>query len=80
MIKLFFKGFKEGFKEFGHRISSVVNFIMLFVVYFSALALTSICAKLFKKHFLNLKNNKKVTYWVTREPIENKLENFYKQF
>ena len=80
MIKLFFIGFKEGFKSFGHKISNIINFVMLLIVYFSALGLTSIFAKIFGKHFLDLTNKKETTYWVDRRQIENKLENFYRQF
>jgi len=65
-VKLFFKGFYEGFKSFGLVISTIVNFILLMIVYFTAVGLTSIIGKIFKKEFLNSKKRKK-TYWKNRK-------------
>jgi len=79
-VKSFFKGFLKGFRKFGHTLATGVNFILLFLVYFTALALTSLVAKLFGKHFLNLKKKNLESYWedfnLGKEPIEN----YYRQF
>ena len=48
---LFVKGFKLGFKNFGHNVTKIVNFILLVPVYFIGVGLTSIIAKLSKKKF-----------------------------
>lgn len=80
MIKEFFVGFKEGFKSFGHGLNSIVNFILLFTLYFSVLGLTSIFAKAFKKHFLDLKDKEKKTYWINFQSTKTKFEDFYRQF
>ncbi len=79
-IKSFFKGFLKGFRKFGHMLASGVNFILLFLVYFTAVALTSIVAKLLGKHFLNIKKKDAESYWedfnLGKEPVEN----YYRQF
>jgi hypothetical protein len=65
-IKLFFKGFYDGFKSFSLIISTIVNFLLLMIVYFIGFGLSSIIGKLFKKEFLDLKKGKS-TYWKTRK-------------
>ena len=65
-VKLFFRGFYEGFKLFGLVISTIVNFILLMIVYFTAIGLTSVIGKAFKKEFLEQKKRKR-TYWKTRK-------------
>jgi large-conductance mechanosensitive channel len=65
-IKLFFKGFHEGFKSFGLVISTIVNFLLLMIVYFVGVGLTSVFGKAFKKEFLDMKKRNK-TYWEPRK-------------
>ena len=63
-VKQFFKNFRIGFKEFGLDITRVVNVILLTVVYFIGVGITALFAKIFRKHFLDLKFDKKAkTYW-----------------
>lgn len=64
-VKLFFKGFYNGFKSFGLWISTIINFILLMIVYFVGVGLTSVIGKVFKKEFLNFKKER--TYWKTRK-------------
>ena len=45
----FVKGLKEGFHDFGNGITNIVNFILLSIVYFIGVALTSIIAKIIGK-------------------------------
>lgn len=80
MIKGFFGGFKDGFREFGLKINNIFNFIILFIVYFLSVALVSIAAKIFRKHFLETGKENKKTYWVECRKTENKLEEGYRQF
>lgn len=78
-VKLFFKGFYDGFKSFGLIVSTVVNFILLMIVYFIGVGLTSIIGKASKKEFLRLKKGKK-TYWEKRESVKHSIEEFKKMF
>lgn len=75
----FVKGFKTGFRNFGHNVTNVVNFILLLLVYFIGVGSTSLIAKLSKKRFLDL-NKKGKTYWKERKLEKQPLENYYRQF
>lgn len=76
----FFKGLKEGFKEFSSNISIIINTILLSIVYLIGVGITSIFAKLIGKHFLDIKHKNVDSYWsdlnLSKEPIEN----YYRQF
>ena len=77
-MKLVTKFFKV-VKKFGEVVSNVINSVLLFFVYVFGIGLTSIVAKLFKKHFLDLKLfRKKKTYWSDIKP--HKKESYYRQF
>lgn len=78
-MNLFVKGFATGFKNFGHNVTNVVNFILLSLVYFIGVGSTSLIAKLSKKTFLEL-NPKKRTYWKEKNLGKQPLENYYRQF
>ena len=54
-IKIFFTGIRDGFGNFSHVIINIVNFILLSLVYFTAIALVAIISKLFGKRFIDLK-------------------------
>lgn len=80
-LKQFLVGFKFGFKNFSHSISSVVNLILLSVVYFIGVGLTLIMAKLFKKKFLDTSIEKKYkTYWSSLNLGKRPLKDYYRQF
>ncbi len=76
----FAKGFLEGFKNFGLYFANVVNFILMFIVYFTAVALTSIAAKLKRKEFLDLGKGDKETFWIKREPETKSIEKLKRSF
>ena len=81
MIKNFFKGFKEGIKLFGEHISIIINSVLLSFVYLIGVGLTSIFAKVFAKHFLELKPNTKTdTYWQDLNLTKKPLKEYYRQF
>lgn len=79
-IKLFFIGFKKGFKDFGHIITNIINSILLSIVYIIGVGLTSIFSKLFKKHFLGLKKRNTKTYWRDLNLKKKNIEKYYRQF
>lgn len=81
MIKEFFNGMKKGQKNFGEDIQSIINFIMLTFVYFLGVGITSIFARIFNKHFLNLEISKEEkTYWQNYDKRDKKMEEYYRQF
>jgi hypothetical protein len=53
-IVIFFNGFLAGFKRFSLGVAIIVNFILLFIVYLLGVGLTSLTAKIFRKHFLDI--------------------------
>ena len=80
-IKEFFGGLKEGQKNFGDNISIIVNSILLSIVYFFGVGLTSLVARAFKVKFLETKINQKTeTYWETINQENKKEESYYRQF
>ena len=81
MIKPFFRGFKKGFNMFGETIATLVNSVLLFIVYVVGIGLTSLAAKLVKKRFLELKIEKdKESYWSDLNLKKEKIEKYYRQF
>jgi large-conductance mechanosensitive channel len=79
-FKQFFSGFLKGFKDFGHIITNIVNFILLSIVYFVGIGPTSIVAKISGKHFLDLKKKKTDSYYTKKDIKKEPIENYYRQF
>jgi len=80
-LKQFFRGFREGSKDFGHSISIIINSILLSIVYLVGVGITSLIAKIFNKHFLDTKISKeKESYWLDLNLKKKSLEEYYKQF
>jgi Na+-driven multidrug efflux pump len=78
-LKQFFNGFQKGVKSFGGNISTIINFILLSIVYLIGVGLTSITAKIFGKHFLNMKK-KKNSYWIDLNLKKKPINKYYRQF
>lgn len=79
--KEFFVGFKEGQKKFGESIAIIVNSIVLSIVYFLGIGLTSIIMKFFGSNFLELNINKNSkTYWEALNLNKRPIEEYYRQF
>ena len=80
-IKIFLKGIKSGQKRFGESIATIVNSVLLSLVYFFGVGITSIFAKISRKHFLDLKLEKsKESYWEELNLNKEEIEKYYKQF
>ena len=78
---IFLKGFKNGVKDFGQLISSIINIILLTILYIIAIGPTSIILKLFKKKLLILdKKENSPTYWADYDLKTEPEENYYRQF
>jgi len=78
-FKQLFNGFRRGMKSFSNNISIIINFALLSMVYLIGVGLTSITAKLFGKHFLDMKK-KKDSYWHNLNLKNNEIEEYYRQF
>jgi len=79
--KNFFSGFKKGQNEFGSIISSIINAILLSLVYFIGVGINSVFAKISNKDFLSLKKEKAAdTYWEDLNLTKKTLEEYYRQF
>ena len=80
-MKGFFKGFKEGMKDFGEHIAIIVNTILLSVVYFVGIGLTSLVAKILRKKFLETHISKtSSSYWSDLNLKNKSKEESYRQF
>jgi uncharacterized membrane protein len=80
-FKGFFSGIKAGFKNFSLLVSDVVNLILLVAVYFIGVGLTSMVAKIFNRHFLDLKKpTDKSSYWLDLNLSRESKDNYYRQF
>lgn len=77
-IKIFFAGFRHGFRRFSHVVTDIVNFILLFIVYFTGVAAVSIIAKLLGKHFMDLSRNG--SSWVARKLKKRPIGEYYRLF
>lgn len=81
MLRQFFIGFKKGMRDFGRILTSIVNTILLLIVYCTGIGITSIVAKIFGKHFLETKTSKKKeTYWSNLDLKTRPIEDYYRQF
>jgi hypothetical protein len=69
---------KVGQKAFGKDISSIINLILLTVVYFIGVGLTSIFARLAGKDFLD--KGKKDSYWAELNLTKKEDRSYYRQF
>ena len=78
-LKQFFNGFQKGIKCFSDNISTIINFLLLSIVYLIGVGLTSITAKIFGKHFLDMKK-KKNSYWSDLNLKKKPDDGYYRQF
>lgn len=70
-----------GFLFVSGKVRDMVNFIILSAVYFLGIGLTSVFAKIKKKHFLELKkDNQSDSYWKKLDLNSQKEEDFLNQF
>ena len=80
-VRIFISGFVAGFKDFGQGITKVVNFVLLFFVYFIGVGITWLFAKMAGKHFLAVKKEQeKKSYWIEEKVGKRKEEEYYRSF
>lgn len=77
----FFKGLKKGQKFFGDVIAGLINSVLLSIVYFLGIGLTSIFAKVLGKEFLELYPDKNAkTYWTDLDSGKKPIKEYFRQF
>lgn len=79
-LRQFYRGFKKGMRDFGQNIALIINTILLSFVYLIGVGLTSIVAKIFRKHFLDMKLHKDGTYWSKLNLKKKSINEYYRQF
>jgi hypothetical protein len=79
-MKRFISGFKQGQRIFADTIATIVNVVLLSIVYILGIGITSITAKIFKKSFLELNQKSSKSYWRPLNLTKKPLEDYYKQF
>lgn len=75
---VFFKGFKQGFRNFSHLVTDTINFVLLFFVYFIGIGIVSIISKLFGKHFMDLKFSG--SSWIVRKLKTSPIKEYCRLF
>ena len=76
----FLVGFRKGMRDFGHGIALIINSVLLLIVYLVGVGFTAIFAKLFRKHFLDMKLSKEGSYWSDLNLKKKSMEKYYRQF
>jgi predicted membrane metal-binding protein len=61
--------------KFGLLLGKIVSPVVMGFVFFGVITPISIMMKLLRKDLLNLKRNKKKTYWLKREEIKSNMKN-----
>jgi len=80
-MKEFLKGLKKGFENFGKNIAIIINSILLAIVYIIGVGITSIIAKIFGKHFMDMKISKqRKSYWSKLDVGKEPKERYYRPF
>ncbi|MFH1358686.1 MAG: hypothetical protein ABIH37_02260 [archaeon] len=80
-MKRFFKGFMKGQKAFGNAIALLINTVLLTIVYFIGVGLTSIFARAFHKEFLDEEIKKQdESYWTELNLTKKQRRDYYRQF
>ena len=80
MIKKIWNFIKSILEPVSKLISGIVNFVLLSIVYFVGIGVVSVSAKLFRRHFLELKKQNKKSNWHEHKLTKQPLENYYRTF
>jgi hypothetical protein len=76
-----FSEIKKGFEIYGKTIATVINSILLTLVYILGIGITSILAKITGKNFLEIEVNRtQKTYWSKLNLGKEELSSYYRQF
>ena len=80
MLKKLWLSVKSVLEPVSKFMASVVNLVLLFVVYFIGIGIVSIISKLSGKHFLNLKIQNKTSDWHNHKVKKEPIEKYYRMF
>ncbi|MBI3034771.1 hypothetical protein HYY71_00465 [Candidatus Woesearchaeota archaeon] len=80
MLKKILNAIKYFIEPVAKTISSIVNFILLALVYFIGIGVVSISMKIFKRHFLELKKTNRKSNWQEHRVTKQPLEKYYRTF
>ena len=80
MLKKIWFVIKSVLEPVAKLISAIINFVFLFIVYFTAIGFVSILMKLFGKHFLEIKKIHKNSNWHEHKVTKQSLEQYYRTF
>jgi hypothetical protein len=81
LMSYFGKGFFKGFRFFGENIASLVNAILLLLVYIIGVGLSLIAVKLKKKNLLIIGVNRRAkSYWIPATNKKEFMDGLYRQF
>jgi hypothetical protein len=78
-MNVFLEGAREGFLVFGEGISSLINSVLLSIVYIFGVGTTSLIMKIFGKRFLE-KDIPKKSYWKGIDPKKKEIDDYYRQY
>lgn len=79
--KAFLTGFKDGFRLFGRIVSGIINIILLSLVYFVGVGVTSLACKLRRKRFLELEIDRcRKSYWEESEISRRDKKDYSRMF
>lgn len=78
-LKFFFKGIRLGMDLFGVFITTLVNTLLLFLVYIIGVTMVALPAKIMKKKFLDTEKRDK-SYWEELHLTKKSKEDYYRQF
>jgi|APSaa5957512535_1039671.scaffolds.fasta_scaffold336451_2 hypothetical protein len=70
--------FKKGIYKFIADMNLLINSIIMFLIYFFGVGITSILSKIFGKHFLYI--TQKDSYWHDINLNKDSIEEYYTQF
>ena len=86
-FRSFFKGFKKGMREAGLCSAMVINSMLLLVVYFVAVGVTALIARISGKRFMETtresfrdSSRRKKSYWSDLNLKTKPLNEYYRQF
>lgn len=72
---------KDGQKEFGKTIATLVNSILLTIVYLVGVGVTSIIARIIGKKFLDVSpDSQRLSYWEVKEASTDNIKEYLRQF
>ena len=80
MLKKIWTTLKSVLEPISKAMSNLVNFVLLLPAYFIGIGIVSIPAKIFRKHFLEIKKQNKQSNWYEHRVEKQPLEKYYRIF